>query len=221
MVEPVYDSVSENTLDDDDQMTLRFTSRNPLMPDASLGVTPRLILISGMPATGKTTLADLVAHALAWPLFTKDRFKELLFDSGAYDTATFDRVQSRLIGTQAVALLRSVASTLLESGASVILESSFLPALAASDFGPNVLTVAVRQVHCTTMPALFLARYERRILLGSRHAVHCDAEALPELRARVGTDLDGPIPLDAPLLTVDTTDSYDPPLTDILAFCRR
>ena len=220
MVEPVYDSVSENTLDDDDQMTLHVTSRNPLMPDASLGVTPRLILISGMPATGKTTLADLVAHALAWPLFTKDRFKEFLFDSGAYDAATFDRAQSRLIGTQAVALLRSVAGSLLGSGASVILESNFLPGLATIDFGPGVQTVAIRQVHCTTAPALFLARYEARIALGSRHAVHCDAEALPELRARVGTDLDGPIPLDAPLLTVDTTDGYAPSLEDVFAFCR-
>ena len=220
MVEPVYDSAGENTLDRVQQLKPRFTSRYPAMSDASDPATRRLILISGMPATGKTTLARLVADALGWPLFTKDRFKELLFDSGAYDAATFDRAQSRLIGTQAVALLRSVADSLLGSGASVILESNFLPGLATIDFGPGVQTVAIRQVHCTTAPALFLARYEARIALGSRHAVHCDAEALPELRARVGTDLDGPIPLDAPLLTVDTTDGYAPSLEDVFAFCR-
>ena len=182
--------------------------------------TPRLILVSGMPATGKSTLAHLIADAVGWPLFTKDRFKELLFDTGGHDSATFDRAQSRMVGAQAVALLRSVADTLLGSGVSVILESNFLPGLAASDFGLNAQTGDIRQVYCITSPELFLARYEERSASGVRHAVHCDAEALPELVARVGTKLDGPIPLAAPLLTVDTTDGYAPSLDAILAFCR-
>ncbi|MBA2247436.1 MAG: AAA family ATPase [Chloroflexia bacterium] len=181
---------------------------------------PRLILVSGMPATGKSTLAHLIADAVGWPLFTKDRFKELLFDTGAYNVETFDRAQSRMVGTQAVALLRSVADTLLGAGASVILESNFLPGLAEDDFGPDVQTAGIRQVYCTTAPALFLARYKARTATGIRHVVHLDAAALPELVARVGTDLDGPIPLAAPLLTVDTTDGYNPSLDAILAFCR-
>ncbi len=173
-----------------------------------------------MPATGKSTLGHLLADALGWPLFTKDRFKEVLFDTGAYDAATFDRARSRTIGAQSVALLWSVADTLLGTGASVILESNFLPELAARDLSPIPRHVQVRQVSCSVAPALFLARYEARTTSGVRHAVHLDAEALPELVARVGTELHGPIPLDAPFLTVDTTDGYDPSLDKILAFCR-
>ncbi|CAA9556316.1 MAG: hypothetical protein AVDCRST_MAG87-1225 [uncultured Thermomicrobiales bacterium] len=184
-------------------------------------VRPSLIIVSGMPATGKTTLAHLVATALGWPLFTKDRFKELLFDAGAYDAASFDRAQSRIIGTQSVALLGSVAGTVLEAGVSAILESNFLPGLAARDVSRIQQGVQVRQVYCTTTPSLFLARYEARAASGSRHVVHCDAEALPELVARVGTGLHGPVPLDAPLFTVDTTDGYTPSLAEIIAFCRR
>lgn len=190
------------------------------MPDASIPATPRLILISGMPATGKTTLAQLVANALAWPLFTKDQFKELLFDTGAYDAASVERAHSRIIGTQAVALLGSVADTLLGAGVSVILESNFLPQLAARDVSRITRDVEVRQIYCTVAPSLFLARYEARAASGSRHPVHLDTEALPELVARVGTELHGPIPLDAPLLTVDTTDGYAPSLAEIIAFCR-
>lgn len=182
--------------------------------------TPRLVLVSGMPATGKSTLAHLIADVVGWPLFTKDRFKELLFDTGAYDAATFDRAQSRILGAQAVALLRNVADTLLGSGMSVILESNFVPGLAARELGQITRGIDVRQVYCTTSPELFLARYKDRAASGIRHVVHLDAAALPELVARVGTDLDGPIPLAAPLLTVDTTDGYSPSLDAILAFCR-
>lgn len=190
------------------------------MSEPLLLATPRLILVSGMPATGKTTLAELVADALRWPLFTKDRFKELLFDTGAYDAPTFDRAQSRMIGTQAVAMLRSVADILLGSGVNVVVESNFLPGLAARDVSRIRRDAQVRQIYCTTAPALFLSRYEARADLGSRHPVHLDAEALPELVARVGTDLHGPIPIDAPLMSVNTTDGYDPALDTILPFCR-
>ena len=182
---------------------------------------PRLVLISGMPATGKSTLAALVANALGWPLFTKDRFKELLFDAGGYDLARFDRAQSRMIGAQSIGLLASVAKSLLDARVSVILESNFLPELAAGDLGPVLRStkVVVRQVYCTVAPELFLARYEARIAANRRHPVHLDAVALPELVARVGTNRHGPIPVDAPLLTVDTTDGYAPSLAEIFAFC--
>lgn len=181
---------------------------------------PRLILISGMPATGKTTLAQLVGDALGWPLFTKDRFKELLFDVGQFNPASFNRAQSKVIGAQAVALLKDVAITLLESGANVILESNFLPDLGAMSLSPWAGGVAVRQVYCSVPPECFLERYQTRSEGNQRHPVHVDHLAFPELRARVGTDLHGPVPVDAPLLTVDTTDDYRPSLPEILAFCR-
>ena len=181
---------------------------------------PRLVLVSGMPATGKSTLAEMVAEALGWPLFTKDRFKELLFDVGHYDVATFGRAQSRVIGAQSVELLKSIATTLLGAGVNVILESNFLPELAAQGMRPILHNVDVRQIYCTVAPELFLARYEARIAADQRHPVHVDRLALPELVERVGTDLHGPVPVDAPLLTVDTTEAYSPSIEEIVAFCR-
>ena len=55
---------------------------------------PTLVLISGMPATGKSTLAVELADQLGWPVFTKDTFKELLFDVAGHDEESFDETAS-------------------------------------------------------------------------------------------------------------------------------
>lgn len=39
-----------------------------------------LVLVTGLPASGKTTLAQGLAAMLELPLIAKDRYKELLFD---------------------------------------------------------------------------------------------------------------------------------------------
>lgn len=213
----MYDSLTGNTLASE---VIHEGYGMELTPDERTLPTPRLILVAGMPATGKSTLAEMIAVALDWPLFTKDRFKELLFEAGGYDPATFDRARSRMIGAQSVELLKSVATTLLGVGMNVILESNFLPELAAHGLSPILGNAQVRQVYCTVAPELFLARYEARIAANQRHPVHVDRMALPELAERVGTDLHGPIPVDVPLLTVDTTEGYDPSVEEIVAFCR-
>jgi adenylylsulfate kinase-like enzyme len=42
--------------------------------------TPTLIIVTGHPATGKTTLSRALASGLRLPLLSKDTFKELMFD---------------------------------------------------------------------------------------------------------------------------------------------
>ncbi len=75
-------------------------------------------------------------------------------------------------------------------------------------------------LHCGTTPE----EVERRIVAQSgaedRHAGHHDAEALPSVLKRLAEGAFDPLDLPAPVLRIDTTDGYDPPLPDIVRFLR-
>lgn len=41
----------------------------------------KIVLVSGAPGAGKTTIAQPLAEALGFPLLSKDHIKETLYDS--------------------------------------------------------------------------------------------------------------------------------------------
>src|SRR5579884_1470721 len=82
---------------------------------------PLALIITGPPASGKTTLGRQVARGLGLPYLSKDLFKETLFDSLGWH----DRDWSRRLGGASMALLFRSAEALLEAGQSLALESAF------------------------------------------------------------------------------------------------
>src|SRR5438046_2407448 len=91
---------------------------------------PRLIIVTGLPATGKTTLARRLAADLALPLVTKDDIKERLFDRLGWR----DRAWSRLLGQATYDLLYYFSELLLAGGRSFVVESNFHPDEATPRF---------------------------------------------------------------------------------------
>jgi predicted kinase len=174
-----------------------------------------------MPATGKSTLAEALGEDLGWPLFTKDTFKELLYDSGSFDEESFDEEASETVGAQAIALLQVTATALVRAGMNVILEANFRASLAARDFAPFLSTADVRQVYCTLEIEDVLERYHDRLDRGERHPVHVDRPETAELETELRTKDYDPLPLDIPTLIVATSDGFDPPVAEIVAFCRQ
>jgi hypothetical protein len=82
---------------------------------------PLLIVVTGMPSSGKTTVAEGLVHRLRLPLIAKDAIKESLYDSlGAADVATSAR-----LGRAAYALIFTLARAFLDSGASLVIEANF------------------------------------------------------------------------------------------------
>lgn len=181
---------------------------------------PVLAVVSGLPATGKTSLSQQLRSELGWPLFAKDDFKERLFDHAGIDGESFDRSQSTVIGRQALAIMFMVAQEVLEAGHSCIIEANLLPALAPDDLAPLAKVAELRQVHCAIPDSLVIQRYQERANAGERHPVHADAGALDDLVQRIESGAGRPLPLDAPLLAVDGTTDFDPGIEKIVAFFR-
>ena len=74
----------------------------------------RLLLIAGLPGSGKTTLATALGRKLMWPVLDKDTIKTCLLRAGAEES---------LAGSVSYDLLLDLAQDLLVQGYSVILDA--------------------------------------------------------------------------------------------------
>jgi predicted kinase len=162
-------------------------------------VVPLLVVVTGMPSSGKTTVAEGLAARLALPLIAKDEIKESLYESlGADDVAASAR-----LGAAAYALIFGLARTMLASNVSLILEANFFHA-QERDF-MSLPEHRLAQLHCHAPLAVLLERYASR----SRHAGHRDAEKIKELPARFQSGAHSPLRLPGELIQLDTTEAVD------------
>jgi len=164
-----------------------------------------LLIVSGAPAAGKTTLAAVIGTALGWPVFAKDAIKESLFDTLGYH----DREWSRTVGMASIVLLFQIIECEVAAGRSAIAECNFHRGYDALKFArlADEYGCAVREVHCTAQPDVIVARFLARFARGERHPGHAQESSQEgELRERLASGAHTPMLAPAHVLTVDTTD---------------
>lgn len=165
---------------------------------------PALIVVSGPPGTGKTTLAHAIASTVGCPAICRDEIREGMVHAGTPDR-TMRRAYDAFFDTLGV---------LLRAGCTVVAEAAFQDRLWRPILSPLAGLATIRIVRCATDSALARARVASRLAADPTRAAHDDREHLTRPRDPHWT----PIALDVPTLDVDTTDGYAPGLDEIVAF---
>ena len=176
---------------------------------ARLGSAPRtravFVVVSGPPASGKSTLAPVLARDLGLPLVAKDTVKDALMSV----LAVPDVETSRVVGRSAVAAMLAVAA---DSPIGAVIESNFYRSVAADGLGR--LPGAVVEVFCRCDQAIARARYRARA--GSRQAGHFDMVRTDD--ELWNDEVTRPVAGGWPVLEIDTSGPVD--RMEALAFVR-
>ncbi|MCX5126856.1 ATP-binding protein [Streptomyces sp. NBC_00347] len=156
------------------------------------------VVVSGLPASGKSTLARRLAAELGWSVIDKDAILESLYDSlGVGDHAWRYRL-SRASD--------DILFTLAAQARHAVLDNWWHHDTAPGRL--HQLDARIVEVHCDCHPALVAKRFQTR----TRHPGHLDQDLTrEEITERVAAwaALPGPLRLGGPLLTIDTSQSVD------------
>jgi predicted kinase len=177
---------------------------------------PTLIIISGRPGSGKTTLARTLAKALSCPLISRDEIYEGLFHTfaGHPELADNDRITKSAFDT-----FFRVIGFLLSSDVTFVAEAAFQNERWRIGLEPLVPLAHMKLIHCTIDSELARQRVIRRRLEqqtvpgATRPPAELTADALPPVIRPFE-----PLSLPIPSLQVDTADGYAPKLDEIVAF---
>jgi len=165
---------------------------------------PTLIIVTGLPCTGKSSLARKLAGRLGLPVFAKDLIKEALFDTLGWG----NRAWSRRLGVTSTAVLFALVESELAAGRSCIAESNFHPEHDTARLRAiqQRTPVAVAQVLCVTDGQVLVERHRARARSGRRHPGHMERQLVEELRPLLLRGRLDPLDVDSVLIEVDTTD---------------
>lgn len=166
---------------------------------------PLFVLVSGPPASGKSTLAPKLARELELPLVAKDTIKDALMSV----LPVPDVQASREVGTAAVMAMLAVAA---ESPIGSVIESNFYRSRTLEAI--HRLPGAVVEVFCRCDRAVADERYRARA--GTRQAGHFDhMRTVEELW---NAEVSEPVAGGWPVMEADTNQPVD--VADVVAFIR-
>jgi predicted kinase len=179
--------------------------------------TPTLVVVSGPPRAGTTTLAHALARAIPCPAICRDEIKEGMVHAqgGGFEAAPGDPLTQRTLP-----LFFDVLRMLLTAGVTVVAEAAFQDRLWRPGLEPLAELAQLRIVQCTVDPAVARERHRSAVDARGRsaHAQIIGKGIEDWERAYASFER---ISVSAPSIDVDTTDGYAPDLAEILDFVNR
>ncbi|MDP9315271.1 MAG: ATP-binding protein [Chloroflexota bacterium] len=175
---------------------------------------PSLIVVTGRPGAGKTTLARTLAHLMRCPALIRDELKE------GFVLTSHDIPPTMNANLHVYDTFFQTIELLLHNGITLVAEAAFQHHLWQPKLEPLQAIAEIRIVVCSIDPALARARFIQRGQLDpERERYHGDWAVRA---AKEGQELPintyDPPHLPVPTLTIDTSEGYRPTLETIVMF---
>lgn len=139
------------------------------------------ILVAGMPASGKSTMAKALAEKWKLPVVSKDSIKELLYDTIGFRS----RAEKVNLGIAGMEIMYYVAGQLMKAGQPFILENNFE---YSSECGIKTLLEKYQYpaltITLTGDKKVLYQRFLERDISPDRHRGHVVNDCYPEKKER-------------------------------------
>jgi predicted kinase len=175
--------------------------------------TPTLVVVSGPPGSGKTSLAHALGPAIACPVICRDEIKEGMVHAQGDD---FIPDVGDSLTKRTFPVFFEVLRVLVTAGVTVVAEAAFQDGTWRMGLEPLMGLARLRVVQCSVDEAVARERIERRRANVASRRAHADGQLLVRGGSRAASFERLSIP--APSIVVDTTDGYAPDLEQVVGF---
>lgn len=166
---------------------------------------PLLIVVSGPPSSGKSTLAQRISGENNLPLISKDAIKESLFDT----LGTQDRAWKTKLSEASSQIMFQTAESILQAGQSAVIENNFQPRYPYAEWFRRVqenYDMNLLHVHCTADTEVLLSRFRQRAGSEGRHPGHMDGNGEHMLRKQLADGDFEDLAIEGKVINIDTSD---------------